>query len=64
MKKFLAWLGWIIAAILVFLHLRRPDQITVIPGKVEKPTDVEQDYTGTLTTGELEKIIRDLRGEP
>lgn len=64
MKKILAWCGWIIAAILVFLHLRKPDEITVIPGKVEKPTDVKQDYSETLTTDEIDKIIRDLRGEP
>ena len=56
--KVFAWVGWLVAAVLALLHIKRRADVTVSPGKVEAPDG--QDMTGTLDSEEIERMRKDV----
>ena len=56
--KWHSWIGWIVAAVLALLHIKRTRGVTVEPGEVTAPH--EQDQSGTLPAEEIDKMRRDI----
>ena len=56
LRSFLSWIGWAIACVLAFLHLRRGPDVVVTPGRVESPPG--QDMSDTLPVETLEEMRR------
>lgn len=58
LRSVLSWIGWLVAAVLALLHIKRRADITVTPSKVEAPPG--QDMTGTLDSEEIERMRKDV----
>ena len=54
LRSVLSWIGWVVACVLAFLHLRRGPDVVVTTGRVESPPG--QDMSDTLPVEKLEDM--------
>ena len=56
--KWYSWFGWLVAAVLALLHIKRTRGATVEPGEVTAPHD--QDQSGTLPAEDIDKMRQEI----
>lgn len=56
--KWYSWFGWIVAAVLALLHIKRRPSATVEPGEVT--ASHKQDQSGTLPAEEIDKMRQEI----